>query len=188
MEISREEYEQLIRELNYFTGDAQFTARPGVADYFVHRVTVQSGLGTRVIDWVDGWASQEPIPVELEEIGLHFLSLVERLRGGDGSAQNASERAAGLASEFLVQAPTFSFDGIPETVNVKEIRILESFPVQYVVVIEFDSRHAGYGDRTGQALAQVITRHLAEVKVVSDNVVSATLDGQWDEIAQKMIE
>ncbi len=56
-----------------------------------------------------------------------------------------------------------------------------------MVVIEFDSRHAGYGDRTGQMLAQVITRHRAEIRVVSDNVVSAILDGQWDEITQKMI-
>jgi hypothetical protein len=186
IEISGEEYEQLVRMLNYFTGDAQFAAKTGVADYFVHRITVQSGLGTRVIDWVDGWASQEPLPAELEEINLRFLGLVERLRGG--SAHNASERAAELAREFLVGAPTFSFDGIPETLNVTEIRIMESFPVQYVVVIDFDSRHAGYGDRTGQALAQVITGHIAEVKVVSDNVVSAILDGQWDEIAQRMLE
>jgi hypothetical protein len=187
MEISREEYEQLIHELNYFTRDLRFDAKQGVADYFIYRVIVNSALGMRVFDWVDGWASQEPIPGELEEIGMHFLSLVERLRGGDGVAQNASERAEGLAREFLVQAPTFKFDGIPETINITETRILERFPIQYIVVIDFDSRHAGYGDRTGQMLAQVITRHRAEITVVSDNVVSAILDGQWDEITQKMI-
>ena len=55
------------------------------------------------------------------------------------------------------------------------------------MVIDFDFRYAGYGDRTGQMPAQFITRHLAEIKVVSDNVVSAILDGQWDEITQKMI-
>jgi hypothetical protein len=186
IEISREEYEQLIRMLNYFTGDAQFSARSGVADYFVHRLTIQSDLGTRVIDWVDGWASQEPLPTELEDIGLRFLGLVEMLRGG--SAQDASDRAAELAREFLVQAPTFGFDGIPETLNVTEIRIMESFPVQYVVVIEFDSRHAGYGDRAGQALAQIITWHIVEVRIVSDNVVSAILDGNWDELTQRLIE
>ena len=184
MVLSKDEYEQLIGKLNYFTGDVQFLARQGVADYFIYRVTVQSALGTRVIEWVDSWASQESIPMELDEIGLHFLNIVERLSSDNDSIQNASERAVDLAREFLIQAPTFKFDGIPETVNIKETRSLESFPVQYIVVIEFDSRHAGYGDRTDQILDQVITNHLAEIKVVSDNVIQAVIDDEWDELKQ----
>ena len=187
MAISKDEYGQLIGKLNYFTGDVQFPARQDAADYFIYRVTVQSALGTRVIEWVDSWASQESIPMELDEIGLHFLNLVERLSSENDSIQNASERAVEIAREFLIQAPTFKFDGIPETIKIIETRILESFPIQYVVVIEFDSRHAGYGDRANQTLVQVITNHIAEIKVVSDNVVQAVIDDEWDELNQDVM-
>jgi len=187
MELLREEYEQLVGKLNYFTGDVSFDARPDVADYYIYRITIKSALGTRVIEWVDGWASKEPVPREVGEIELHFLSIVERLCNDD-STQSAGERAEQIAKEFIVQAPTFKFDGLIETVNIIETRILESFPVQYIVLIEFESRHTGYGDRTGQFLPQVITSHHAEIKVVNDNVLSAILDDQWDEINQKQLD
>jgi hypothetical protein len=70
---------------------------------------------------------------------------------------------------------------------VTEVRILESFPAQYVITLAFDARHAGYGDRTGQALAQVITPHTAVITVVTGNVVSAVLDHQWDEVHQQFL-
>ena len=156
-------------------------------DYYIYRITIQSALGAREIEWVDGWASKEPVPREVGEIELYFLSIVERLRNDD-STQSAGERAEQIAKEFIVQAPTFKFDGLIETVNIIETRILESFPVQYIVLIEFDSRHGGYGDRMGQFLPQVITSHHAEIRVVNDNVVSAILDDQWDEINQKQLD
>ncbi|MBI4257915.1 MAG: hypothetical protein HY619_03075, partial [Thaumarchaeota archaeon] len=71
--------------------------------------------------------------------------------------------------------------------RVVEAVILESFPEQHIITITFDSRQAGYGDREGGFLAQVITPHTAVVRVVSDNVVSAVLDGQWDELKQEFI-
>jgi hypothetical protein len=80
MVISKNEYEHLMGKLNYFTEDVQFLARQDAADYFIYRVTVQSALGTRVIEWVDSWASQESIPIELDEIELHFLNLFASTR------------------------------------------------------------------------------------------------------------
>ena len=103
------------------------------------------------------------------------------------STNNAVDRAVQLARDFIIQAPTFGFDGIPETFNVTKVSILESFPLQYDITIYFGSRHAGYGDRTGQVLAQVITPHTAVVRVIEDEVVSAILDGQWDEVNQEPI-
>ena len=73
----------------------------------------------------------------------------EPLESGDPDSDSAEE----IALEFLRNGATFKFDGIEETVEVEEIRILESYPIQYIVIIRFDSRHAGYGDRTGQILA-----------------------------------
>lgn len=102
-----------------------------------------------------------------------------------GASISEDETAVDVALVFLKNGATFKFDGIPETLIIGETLILESYPVQYVVTITFDSRHAGYGDRTGQFLAQVITRHTARITVVNGGVVSAVLDNRWDEMNQK---
>jgi hypothetical protein len=103
------------------------------------------------------------------------------IESGDPDAEDAME----IALEFLRNGATFKFDGIESTIKVEETRILESYPVQYIVIISFDSSHAGYGDRTGQVLAQVVTPHSAWIKVVNGEVVSAVLDNTWDELNQK---
>lgn len=102
-----------------------------------------------------------------------------------GASISEDETAVDVALVFLKNGATFKFDGIPETLIIGETLILESYPIQYVVTITFDSRHAGYGDRTGQILAQVITRHTARITVVNGGVVSATLDDVWDELNQE---
>ena len=97
------------------------------------------------------------------------------------------EGAVAVALHFLRNGPTYSFDGIPETLRVVDVKILESLPVQYVVTIAFDSRHAGYGDRTGQVLAQVITPHEVVITVVEGKVIRAVIDERWDELNQREV-
>ena len=104
------------------------------------------------------------------------------------TALSEDEMAVEIAMKFLKNAPTYKFDGIPGTMKFVETIILESYPVQYIVVVTFDCRQAGYGDRTGQILAQVIMSHTATVKVVNGQVVSAVLDDKWDEFNQVEIE
>jgi len=53
--------------------------------------------------------------------------------------------AIDVAVHFLKNSPTYKFDGISETLQVIDTKILESFPVQYIITIAFDSSHAGYG-------------------------------------------
>jgi hypothetical protein len=55
-------------------------------------------------------------------------------------------------------------------------------------VYRFDSTQAGYGDRTGQMLAQVITPHEAIITVEKGVVKSAVMDGKWDMLTQVMID
>ena len=98
---------------------------------------------------------------------------------GDDSVQ--------IAVYFVKNSPTYQYDGMDGTLKVVEHRILESYPVQNVIIITFDSRHAGYGDRTGQILAQVITRHRVSVTVVEGNVVHAVIDEVWDELNQREV-
>jgi len=54
-------------------------------------------------------------------------------------------------------------------------------------VIEEESRHSGYGDRTGLALLQVITPHQAVITVEDGDVTEAIIDGKWDMIKQMML-
>lgn len=112
-----------------------------------------------------------------------FDELAEEMvnQGGSSEAEEAKE----LALEYMMMAPTFSFDGVHGSMKIKDIVILESYPVQYHITITFECSQAGYGDRTGQMLAQVITSHEARVHIVQGEVVSAIIDEVWDEILQR---
>jgi len=76
-----------------------------------------------------------------------------------GDEVSEADATVELALEFVKNSPTFLFDGMSETVKIVDTIIMESYPVQYVVIIEFDSRHAGFGDRTGEVLAQGAAAH-----------------------------
>lgn len=94
------------------------------------------------------------------------------------------EEAVETAKEFLGNAPTYKWDG--ENMKVIEVLTLRC-PYCWSVVIEFQSRHGGYGDRTGKVVTQVITPHTARIVVREGKVISAVLDEMWDEIKQEMI-
>ena len=96
------------------------------------------------------------------------------------------EGARQVADDFVRNSPTFVFDGIPETLELVDVKPLE-VEGAWTVAVRFDSRQAGYGDRTGQMLAEVITPHEAVVVVRDAAVFSATMDGTWDMLAQKTL-
>ncbi len=96
--------------------------------------------------------------------------------------------AINIAQEFLVKTPTFTFDGIKDSVTLMQpIEIMKSNSSQYVIQLEFDSNHAGYGDRSQQVLAQVITHHVTQITVSNKEVISALVDKSWDELKQVSI-
>jgi len=185
--IDETEVADLFMKTNFFTADKVYIAKSGVADFFIYRLTVQTGLDVKTIEWVDSWASRETQPSELGEIQIQLESIIERTREPAGVPDDPQQRAISIAEDFIVQAPTFKFDGILDTLNVVDAVTLEIFPEQHIITITFDSSHAGYGDREGQVLAQVITSHTAKVTVVEDNVVSAIIDEEWDELNQETI-
>jgi len=108
--------------------------------------------------------------------------------GGSRSVNADEETALDVALAFIRNGATFRFDGIAESLSVKDHTTLKSLPLQHVVTVVFDCRQSGYGDRTGQILAQVITPHSAVVKVVEDTVVSAVIDQRWDEMNQQRLD
>lgn len=105
------------------------------------------------------------------------------ISSGDTTFSEAEE----LAIEFLRNGPTFSFDGIEGTIEVVDIIAMEIYPVQYVITLGFECSHAGYGDRTGEELAQVITPHTIRIALSAGEIGSALIDDQWDELIQRPV-
>jgi hypothetical protein len=96
------------------------------------------------------------------------------------SSQEGSQR---VALEFVKSEATYRFDGIPETLKFTSYTSVGN---GWKFTIEFDSRHGGYGNRSGQALDLVITHHRAEITVQNGKVTQAIMDGQWDMISQRI--
>lgn len=99
----------------------------------------------------------------------------------------SEEESQQIAMAFLRSSPTFRFDGMESTLKLVGSEVGEKSG-NWVFHYEFQSRQAGYGDRTGMMLAQVITDHKAEIVVEQGKVVSAVLDGKWDELNQRVKE
>jgi len=93
------------------------------------------------------------------------------------------EESEDVAREFVRGSATFAFDGIEESLKLTETA-LSVLMSQYSFTFEFDCRHAGYGDRTEQALAEGVTHHLAVVMVDGSEIESAIMDGRWDMLVQ----
>jgi len=111
-------------------------------------------------------------------------SIYAMLKGGVVTPDDAGDVSESIALWYLESCPTFSFDGIVPSIQILDVKALESYPVQYIVTISFECSHAGYGNRTGQVLAQVITPHEIVITIIDGKVVSAIIDGYWDEIKQ----
>lgn len=95
------------------------------------------------------------------------------------------EEAIGIALSFLRGSPTFRFDGKAESVEVQGVEQISA--QAWRIVIYFECRHSGYGDRSGRVLLPVITPHTIKITVERDEVVEAVIDGVWDELHQKAI-
>jgi len=96
------------------------------------------------------------------------------------------EESLNIAQQFLENSPTYKFDGIEETLKHEETLTLRC-PYCWQFIFTFNSRQAGYGDRTGQMLAQVITQHTARITVEQREVTYAVLDNKWDMLQQEKI-
>ena len=93
------------------------------------------------------------------------------------------EEARQTAEDFVKNSPTFVFDGIEESLELVET-LYPDMENAWQFVFRFESRHGGYGDRTGQILTQVITPHEAVISLLDGAVVTAVLDGIWDMLGQ----
>ena len=104
-----------------------------------------------------------------------------------GSKVVSKEESQKIAEDFLRGSSTFRFDGIESTLKLVRSSGKQEIS-RWEFHYEFQCRHAGYGDRTGLILAQVITDHRAQIVVEQGKVIHSVLDGKWDMLRQKIIE
>ncbi len=123
------------------------------------------------------------IPLTLLLAGLLVFAACTEVNGTDTQPHETAELA--LAEEWVREAPTYAYDGM--NLTLEEYFVQESDPEQHVITFNFTSRQAGYGDRSDDMTAQVLTDHQIRVVVVELEVVSAHIDGAWNELTQQPI-
>ena len=161
-----------------------------------------AGVGGEAIEFTSAeWAITVSYPV-LPQEGIEYDVVVASTKRdwhwsgtvkADGSVaefdpfkQPNKEKSRVIAEEFLRESPTFVTSGIEGTLRLADTKT-PMCAFCWVFIFEFDSRHAGYGDTSRQAVAEVITPHRAEIFVREFEVTSAVMDDKWDMIKQEMI-
>jgi hypothetical protein len=107
---------------------------------------------------------------------------------GEKEFEEQRDSAIQEARRFILESPTFAFDGLIDTLQVEFVSVMESFPVQYNIEARYTSSHAGYGNREGQMLAQVLTPHTVKLIISEGKVISAITDRDWDEMNSQFIQ
>jgi hypothetical protein len=105
----------------------------------------------------------------------------------DTNGRITEEDARQMAENYVRNSPTFVFDGIEDTLQLVET-LYPDIENAWQFVFGFESAHAGYGDQTGQMLAEVITTHEAIITVEQGKVKNAIMDEKWDMINQEMLD
>ena len=133
-------------------------------------------------------------------IGMYFALTLTNFNANSNDANNVQgkigekefeeqrDRAIQEARRFILESPTFVFDGLIDTLQVEFVSVMESFPVQYNIEARYTSAHAGFGNREGQLLAQVLTPHTVKLIISEGKVISAITDKDWDEINSQFIQ
>lgn len=170
-----------IKKAEFFDlSDNNYQPVQGSADYFSYSLEISQGAFQRTITWTD---TSENVPEKL----FALQNQIQEIATQPIPVDVFDTIQGTMAKDFIITTPTFAFDGIQETLNVIDIRIMESYPEQYVVTLEFTSTHGGYGNRTDQIVTQALTPHTMEILIVEGEVLSAVTDGTWDELNNQYV-
>jgi len=101
----------------------------------------------------------------------------------DGLIENDSQKIIDFTKQFIMTSPTFSYDGIPDSLKIK-ITSADSSNTKFLLEGKFKTLHTGYGNRENSDLPEDITLHTILVSVVDEQIISAVIDNQWDELNQ----
>ncbi|MGQ0796106.1 MAG: hypothetical protein ACT4N5_08005 [Nitrosopumilaceae archaeon] len=150
-----------------------------------HSISVLKGEKVGSIQYIDSESKSTAIRKVITN--QRFLSLPEE-KGNSVLVSSYEDSkmsdAIATARKFTMTHPTYAFDGIPESLKLNLVSVIdEKIPV-YIVQVNFDSSHVGYGNRTGQFNVDKVTPHTMIVMVSDLGVGSAIIDGVWDEFNQ----
>lgn len=154
------------------------------------RIHREAGVKTtKTVVWVDEWASETPLPDQLITIQRGIGTLVNQIVEAGAGGIN-QEEAVAIAVTLIRNTSTFEFDGLEEGFEIIETQKIVNEPPPYgycwIIRIVFYTAHLGHGDRTGQILLQVITKHEAIVTVgPRSEIIAAICDGIWDLLTDK---
>lgn len=115
------------------------------------------------------------------------IFLTASLYAGIQRQDYTENQAVYIATQFLRTTPTYSFDGIEETITLLDVETVR-MPYTWYITLGFTSRNAGYGDRTDEMVATVLTEHTVMILVSEGEVISAVTDGRFDELTGSMLE
>lgn len=152
---------------------------------------VTIGEESRTVDVSNAEIEGEPVTgsrVEIEgteEDGTILADEVEIINPEDYALTEEDSRD--IAEDFVKNSPTYKFDGIEDTLTFVET-LYPDDETTWQFVITFESSHAGYGDRSDELIAEVISPHEAIITVKNGEVVTAIMDEAWDMIDQKAVE
>ncbi|UCB42023.1 MAG: DUF3221 domain-containing protein [Dehalococcoidales bacterium] len=165
-----------------------------------YNTTPEGLIGSETIEFIsDLWMIQVSYPIVLAENMVFDVVLLNMESGWywegnvdtEGTVtevraleQVTKEGSEQIALDFVRSSPTYVFDGIEDTLELVD-SIEVSIPLTWMFVIEFESAHAGYGDRTGNMLAEVITPHELSIAVEQGEIAYASIDNVWDMINQE---
>lgn len=108
------------------------------------------------------------------------------LTAGCISQVYTADEAQQIATDFITNAPTFNFDGSPNSLEVTKVEALDCTGC-FEVTLRFVCENQGFGDRSAYFLVAKPTPHIAKVSVEKGKVTRAVIDGIWDEMTQTSI-
>ncbi|MCX6007276.1 MAG: hypothetical protein NTZ34_08480 [Chloroflexi bacterium] len=95
------------------------------------------------------------------------------------TADCSQEQAAALSLSLIKNSPTFTFDGIKDSIQQVKAESPDKGST-WNLIYSFKTAHSGHGDRSGEMLAQVVTGHTAQITVTKCKITSAVCDKTWN--------
>lgn len=97
------------------------------------------------------------------------------------------EQAVALTEQFIKNTATYAFDGVENSIKKVKVETTDNGRTWQLVYL-FKCRHPGYGDRSNQVLAEVITEHSVQVTIQGCRIVTAICDKNYDLLTNRQIK
>lgn len=153
--------------------------------------TVTIGEESRTVDVSEAEIEGEPATgflVEIKGTEQDGIIMADEVKVSEPEYQAITEENSRIiAEEFVRNSPTYEFDGIEDSLTLVET-LYPAHETKWQFVFTFQSRHAGYGDRSDEIVAEVISDHEAIITVENGEVSTAIMDEAWDMIDQEFVE